>query len=294
MILKVPFPLQKEIDKYFNLRIGGKSVACPYYLNKKVAVGNLRVMSGKGSAREIEHETKVWAKVKGFDLKKATTDEIREFMIDSKIGIDCSGFVVHILNNYLKQRNKRSLIRYLNFSNNDIISEIRRLLRPVENISANALSSELNTYKIKNLNNMRPGDLIRAKGKQRNAHHVAIVTEVELEIPCDVDGNSRTLMEYRKERNEIANLPGCSVHPQAKIKRFTYVNSHRYYKAQNGMRYGEVIITNPDKELKDQKWTDTFEGRNYFLEDLKVKYEDNGIRRLKFIDALGFYCEVEW
>ncbi|MBD3362538.1 hypothetical protein GF362_02360 [Candidatus Dojkabacteria bacterium] len=255
---KIPKLLQKQIDKYFNLQIGSKSVVCPYYINPKVMVGNLRVMAGKGSPREIEHETKVWAKVKGFDLKKATSKEIRKFMIETHIGIDCSGFISQVLSLYLKENNLPPLIKLLKFKNNNLGSKIRRFLRPIENIGAKTLTSKANTVEIKDLNDISAGDLIRAKGKQRNAFHVAMIVEVK--------------------RNSAGE-----------IQIFEYVNSHRYYEDQNGVRYGKVEITDPDGELKKQNWLDELNGRNYFLEDLLVDYEDNGIRRLRFADEIGLY-----
>jgi hypothetical protein len=252
MILKIDKLLQNEIDRYTNLKIGGKNVTCPYYINPKIERGALRVMCGKGSPEEIEHEVKVWAKVKGINLKRLTSEEIRNFMIENHIGIDCSGFIAQILNRYLKKKIGKTLISFLKFPDNRLISKIRRTLRPIENIGANTLTSNQNTDIIGNLNDILPGDLIRAKGQQKNAHHVAIITEVEID-----------------EKTKM-------------IKSFRYANSHRFYQEQNGIRIGEVIIKDPEKDLKDQNWTDTLDGKNFFLEDLLVDYEDNGIRRLKF------------
>ncbi|MCA9385563.1 hypothetical protein KC717_02860 [Candidatus Dojkabacteria bacterium] len=257
MIRRIPEKLQLEIDKYFSLDMHGTNVVCPYYINPKSTRGNLRVMAGKGAPEEIELETRIWAKVKGFDIVNASAEEIREFMLQMKIGVDCSGFVAQILNNYMTKMGYGPLRLYLSFDNNSLIARLRRFLRPLENIGANILTSDLNADHIDDLNEIRPGDLIRAKGNQRNAHHVGIITEVE----------------YDEESQSV--------------RKFTYANSHRFYENQNGMRYGEVVLDNPGKELKDQTWTDTLNGRNYFLEDLLVDYEDNGIRRLKFSSEIG-------
>src|SRR5688572_2012122 len=100
---KVPHQLQNEIGKYFILQLGGKKVPCPYYINTKVVAGNLRVMSGKGTAEEIELETKIWAKVKGFDLETATVEDVRRFMTNMHIGVDCSGFVVNVLDIFMRK-----------------------------------------------------------------------------------------------------------------------------------------------------------------------------------------------
>lgn len=276
MIYKIPDSLQQEIDRYFNLHIGGKTVVCPYYINPKMVKGNLRVMSGKGTPEEIELEVKVWAKVRGFDLKNASAEDIREFLLQEKIGIDCSGLVANTLNNYMRGNGFGSLLAYLKFRDMSFVPRIRRFLRPIENIGANTITGESNTLVISDLNDIRPGDLIRAKGRQKNAHHVAMVTEVEYEPSPD---------------EELGNvgfkIPDDRQIEKRKVIRFKYVNSHRYYESENGMRYGEVFINNPDGTLKDQDWHDDLNGRNYFMEDLLVDYEDNGIRRLRFAEQVG-------
>lgn len=253
MIEKISPQAQKVIDNYSHIRLGKKYVKAPYFMNIKGQKGGLRVMVGKGTIDEIEQEVKVWAQVKGFDLKKANEDQIRQFMMDMSIGIDCSGFAVYIINEELKSKGLGSIWNYLHFQNNSPISKIKRLLRPIENIGADFLTSDYNCIKIEDYNEIRPLDLIRAKGKQKNAHHVAVITSVTK----DESGN---------------------------VKEFEYTHSHRFYEEENGIRIGKVIITDPQKTLKDQKWIDDKNGRNYMLEDLKVQYEDNGIRRLKILE----------
>lgn len=253
MIYKIPELLQKEIDKYSHLKLGGKEIICPYFINSKIISGSLRVMAGKGEAEEIELEVNIWAKVKGFNLDNASVEDIRKFMMKMHIGIDCSGFVVNVLENYLKKISGKHLISLIKFTDNSIMQVFRRWLRPIENIGADSLTSKLNCIKISNLNDIKPGDLIRSKGKQNNAHHLALITEVEKE--------------------------------EEKIKSFKYVNSISGDLENNGIKYGNVYITNPEGELKDQDWPIEYGERNYFYEGLLVNYEDNGIRRLK---GLGF------
>jgi hypothetical protein len=252
MLEKIPLEMQKEIDRYFNLNIGGKKVITPYYRNSKMNTATLKVMAGKGSPDEIELETTIWAKVKGFDLNAATAEDIRKFMLKMKLGIECSGFVANVIDRYLHKTHKKGLIRFLKFTDQRLIAKLRRLLRPIENINANTLTSDLNCERITNLNDIKPGDFIRCKAKQSNSHHIGLITDVEKE--------------------------------EGVIKRFGYVNSNAEYEAENGVRYGEVFITDPEGELKDQKWTDELNGRNYFYEGLLKQYEDNGIRRLKNLE----------
>jgi hypothetical protein len=249
----LPEQVQNVIKEYFALPLGGKKVKCPYFMNLRKERAGLRVMVGKGSAEEITHEVKVWAQLKGIDLNAISEQQIREFMIQKGIGIDCSGFAVYALDAWTRFLGKGHIWKRLKYFSNSPMMRLRRWLRPVENIGANLLTSDLNCEKITDLNLIQPGDMIRAKGKQENAHHVAIISEV-----------------FRDENTK-------------KLKRFVYVHAHRFYGPENGVRKGEVEIIDLTKSLKDQKWTDHYQNRNYMLEDLLVDYEDNGIRRLKFL-----------
>ncbi|MBP9759025.1 hypothetical protein KBD45_04990 [Candidatus Dojkabacteria bacterium] len=249
MIHKIPELLQKEIDKYSHLNIGGKEIVCPYFINSKLSSGSLRVMAGKGEAEEIELEVNIWAKVKGFDLENSSVEDIRKFMLKMHIGIDCSGFIANVLDNYLKIEYGKHLISYLKFSDNSLMQKLRRFFRPIENISANTLTSVLNCEKVDKLNDIKPGDLIRSKGKQDNAHHLALIVEVESE--------------------------------EGRVRRLKFVNSISGDFENNGIKYGNVNITNVDGELKDQNWPVEYGDKNYFYEGFLVENEDNGVRRLK-------------
>jgi len=246
----LPAVVKNVIANYFELPLGGQKVKCPYFMNLKKERAGLRVMIGKGSSEEIVHEAKVWAQLKGVNLNKMSESEIREFLTKRGIGIDCSGFVSYVLDEWFQILGKGHIWSNLKYNDNSVFSRFRRRLRPVENIGANLLTSELNCTKIQKFGNIKPGDLIRAKGKQDRAHHVAIITDVYF----GAKGN---------------------------IEKFDYVHSHRFYEGENGVRIGSVIITDPKKELKDQDWQDAYKGRNYMLEDLLIDYKDNGIRRLR-------------
>ncbi len=253
MKIGLPEIATQTINEYKNLKLGGKEIPCPYFINSEKEKGGLRVLVGKGSPEEIEHEVKVWAQLRGFDLEQATVDEIREFMIKHKIGVDCSGFLVHVINRWMKKRMGKRLIDCLKFENNSLFSILKRRLRSAENIGASTLTSEMNTTKITDLNEVRPGDLIRLKGIRKNAHHIAMVSEME----GDFSGEKFI------------------------IKSFKYVHSTRNYADKHGLREGEVKITKPGKELKDQEWTEIYKGKSWTYEGLMKEYEDNGMRRLK-------------
>jgi len=251
-LLIAPKAALDKINDFMNLPLGGKNVTCPYFMNKRKQRAGLRVLIGKGDPEDIVTEVRVWAKVKHFNLFKASTIEVRNFMLNRDIGSDCSGFVVHILNAWLKVQKAGQLIKYLHFQDNGLFTRVRRWLRPVENIGADLLTGPLNTNIIEDLDSIQPGDLIRSKGLERNAHHLLLIIKV--------------------------------VKVAERVKSFSYVHSTRNYWLNNGVRKGKVEIININKGLKDQKWLEVEDGENYTLKGLLNNYQDNGLRRLKWIN----------
>jgi len=248
-ILSLPLSAEQVIYEYQHLPLGGKEIVCPYHINiRKERVG-LRVLVGKGDPGEIVREVQVWAKLKDFDLYKATEVQIREFMINCSIGIECSGFVSHILGYWLKSEHKSSLQDYLVFPRNSLLDILRRAFRPLENINADTLTSLTNCEPVTDLNLVRPGDLIRSKGRIKNSFHVSLVRKVTLE-------DDRTL--------EIE-----------------YIHSQRYYDEENGVKSGKILVVAAGKPLEQQHWLEIKDGRNYTYEGYMRELDDNGIRRLK-------------
>lgn len=252
IIYTLPESAKKVIEEYSHLPLGGKQIICPYFINPKTQRAGLRVLIGKGDPGEISREVKVHAQLKGIDLSKLSASEIRQFMMDNHIGIDCSGLVSHVYNFWLKQEGKNPLITYLKFKNNSWLQKLKRTLRPVEQIGANTLTNSDNTKPINNINEIRPGDFIRSKGLRKNSHHIMIVSEVTM-----IDNNV----------NEIE-----------------YIHSIKGYNEENGLRFGKIIISDSGTTLDKQVWTEIKDGRNWAYEGYMNQLEDNGVRRLKNIN----------
>ena len=253
-IVQIHQSAQKVLESYQKLPLGEKAVRCPYHINSG-NIKDLRVMVGKGSPEEIVTEVKVWAQLKGFDLAKMDEKQIREFMKERRIGIDCSGMLYHMYDRWLKASRHKGLYHHIKFPYKSPLGRLKLRLRPAENIGANLLTSELNTDKIP-LADIRPGDLIRSKSRSKHvAHHVIVITKVAIEHNV--------------------------------IRWFEYFNSTYEYGADNGVRDGKVEITDIGQELRDQKWLDASEdGTHPLLEGLNINYQDNGLRRLKFFHKL--------
>lgn len=95
-----------EAYEQFLLPLGGKKVPTPYRRNE---VGGFQKIGpefqGKSSPETLTETTKKLAKEQKFDLDKASVKDIRNFMRQNKLGIDCSGFAYRSLN-YLVEKIK--------------------------------------------------------------------------------------------------------------------------------------------------------------------------------------------
>lgn len=243
MIKKLSESAQNVIQSYQQLPLGTEGVVCPYFKNRKQERGGLRVMVGKGTPIEIAEEVELIAKQRKVSIEDMTPKEIRDFMEKRNIGIDCSGFIVHVLAAQnpaiLKMFSKRSFWKHpLRF----LIVK----LRPVENTSVKVLTSAEYSERVLDINAIAPGDLIRT----RNGHHILLVTEVETE------GNA--------------------------VVRIIYTHSTSFYGTEHGIRTGNILITNIHKPLEEQDWDEIAEdGRNYTKEGYIEGGVDSGVFRIK-------------
>ncbi len=90
----------KNAYQQFILSLGGKKIPTPYRIN--IPYQDDRRKYGKSRPAELVKDTTEIAQEQNFDLEKATIVEIRTFMEKNLLGIDCSGFVYHLLDNLLK------------------------------------------------------------------------------------------------------------------------------------------------------------------------------------------------
>lgn len=214
------------IDDYLNLPIAGKAVQCPYVNNKRQKLrGALRVLIGKGTPEEIVEETKLLALKKKIDLEKLDEDGIKKFLIDENIGIECSGFVYHVLDAEMRAQGNGSLKQYLKFPNNK--SPVRKLLarfRTAENTDVRVFAHESNSTAV-DLKDVRPGDLIVQPKAHGSRDHIFLVQGIEFE-------DSKPSLIFYVHANQ---MPADG-------------------KYDHGVRQGSITITDVNNPIEKQQW----------------------------------------
>lgn len=171
------------IDAYLGLSLPEK-IPCPYMNNRRLGIrGGLRAQIGKGSPDEIVEETKITALKEKIDLEKLTKEQLIQFLVNHHLGIDCSGFVYHVLNAELKARRKQKMKLSLSFPQaKKVLQKIRAWLRPIENTNVQTFAHATNSHSVA-LTDIQPGDLIVMldNGKKQDRDHVLLVHHVDTE-----------------------------------------------------------------------------------------------------------------
>lgn len=155
--------LKEGFLEYYELPLGGKKVATPYRRNEYGSYQKTgTAFQGKSSAKTILEVTEKLAGQQHFDLDKASAEEIRQFMRQNKLGIDCSGFVYRMLDH---------LTQCLGLGNLQKAAGMEHVGRT--NVAK--MTSEQFSIPIKNFSQAHPGDIIRLNSNGDLLHGVTVL-----------------------------------------------------------------------------------------------------------------------
>ena len=252
---------EKLINQYFNMPFPGvNGVRCPYFNNsRRRSRGQLRALVGKGTPEEIVAESKIISIQHHLGIfendcsvckQNISPDDIRKFMIDHDLGIECSGFVSQALRaHYRETKNIDFARRIYIYPPAKFFRYLISILRPIENISVQVLADDKNSAVVE-LKDAAPGDIITMldtqPGKMRN--HVLLIRDA-----------SKDKIEY--------------VHAMA------WSSEGKY---GHGVAKGTIEIIYPKDNLLEQRWDEKnlTDGQNEtYLEAKRAKVLQ--IRRLK-------------
>ncbi|OQX71546.1 hypothetical protein B6D52_00960 [Candidatus Parcubacteria bacterium 4484_255] len=170
---------QQIIDSYLKMKIGNKTIACPYFINHFHSKAGLRVFLGKGTANEIIEEIKIIAQQKNINLETISKEELYKLLNKRHLGIDCSALATYILKSEYEEKKQINIIHKIHIVSfwKNPFRYLISLIRPIENISVKVLASNKNSREIKDINQILPGDMII----RYNLRHVLLVKEIEIE-----------------------------------------------------------------------------------------------------------------
>ena len=225
---------QDVIYNYLHLPFSGHDINCPYFNNERArAHAGLRALIGKGSVEDIIEETQIIARRDKINLSVLTNEQLKQFLVNNNIGLDCSALVYYVLDAELQARGLGPLKKWLKFPfAKNPLRKLLAQLRPVENVGVNTFAHDSNSHAV-SLSEIQPGDIIILlnTGQQHNLNHILLVHEV----------NDLTVPSFSKE-----GLGG--VH---------YTHSFKWRtegKYNHGVRQGIITIIDPTKPLVNQIW----------------------------------------
>jgi hypothetical protein len=202
----------------------------PYYNNRSKEIrGTLRAYVGKGTPKDI-HEEIEHILIKAHINKDDLTDQVLiDILTKNNLGIDCSGFVYHILDAESINRGYSNLSKHIRFVySTNIIRKIKCILKPAQNFDVKTLAHDANSTVV-DINKIMPGDVITMlnDGEERERNHVLLVHQIE-------------------NQNGIT----YKIHYSHAIA----YNEDGVY--GTGVRQGTIEIIDPKKPIYENRWTE--------------------------------------
>lgn len=257
MVFTLPLPCQTIIRAYARLDFGqGRVVATPYYKNSLMKKRFTDPAgAGKGAPDEIIAAARAEAIAHRLIIDEMNAADIRSFMIERGIGVDCSGFAARVLNACTHEKFSKPVVHCLQPLEKSFWRRFIFRMRPFQNINVLTLTSPENSVPVA-LSDIQPGDLVRTRGGK----HVLLVESVERDC---------------KEGSFVG-----AIH-ELPLRGFTYVHSSGQFGEDSGVREGNVVITEPSKDLSVQEWQEVWKGKVPSRDGWMEEREKNGIFRLK-------------
>jgi hypothetical protein len=183
------------INQYMDFVIGKAHSNIPYFNNKTSrSRGALRAYIGKGSPKEIHEEVMACLTKEHAEPGVLTDENLKRYLVNKNIGIDCSGLAYYILNAESQERKKGSLDKNIKFvACQGFVRKIRCALRPVENCDVFTLAHDANSHVIAqakeddplkgnlSLKDLLPGDFITliGQGEEADRDHILVIHQIE-------------------------------------------------------------------------------------------------------------------
>lgn len=245
------------IQNYLHLPFPQLDVPCPYYNNRRALMrAGLRALTGKGSIHDIVDEVDMISMREKKPLSSMSPEAFTKFLIEHKIGIDCSGLAYYILDAESIGRGYGPIRNRLKFPYaKNLWRKLLVRIRPVENAGVTTLAHEDNSREVE-ITTAMPGDyiVILYTGSDKTYNHIVTIHQTDEE-----DGKA-TKLYYTHS--------------------FQWPTDGLY---NHGVRQGTIDIVDPTKPIFDQVWTEQdMTGKDNYTQEKAREAMYVSVRRLKW------------
>ncbi|MCX6716514.1 MAG: hypothetical protein NTV72_01165 [Candidatus Taylorbacteria bacterium] len=230
---------KKVIERYSSLLLP-IPVKCPYYNNRRGKIrGGLRALIGKGTPEEIVEEALLLALRKKISFKELNAEMMTKFLVDHFLGVDCSGFVYHVLDAEFKAKTGHHLRTHLTLAKDkNFLRKIFAKLRPAENANVREFAKDINSALVQ-ITDVSAGDIITMTHNNpddRAYDHILLITSVETVPSGTIPSSSSTSQNILK------------------IKYSHSIAWPEDGKYNHGISGGIITVTDPSSPLPSALW----------------------------------------
>lgn len=211
-------PILKRAYNQFILNIEGKKVSIPYRINIPPMKHPAR--QGKSAPEVILKQLYEDAKQQGFDLKQASVEEIRDFMKQNNLGLDCSGFVYRMLDFFVQEIKGKPLTE-LGFEH-------------VGRTNVAILTDDNHSIKV-DPKDIQPGDIIKTNSEGDIDHILIVIGKNKNQVTYAHSSRETIPQGVHKGKFEI--LPQGQIKFIEDLRNITYNN-----KAGDGPRRLKILV----------------------------------------------------
>lgn len=219
------------IQEYLHFNLGKAHCSVPYFNNKtKLARAALRVHAGKGTPSEIRDEAYELLVASRIDPEALDDASLKKILRDKNLGIDCSGFVYHVLDEEFKGSGRTPLNKRISFVYcRGLFAKAVCSLRPAENCNVATFAHDDNSSLI-SVADVLPGDIITIMGggdDEADRDHILLIHAVD----------------YRDGTPISIRYSHAIAYPQDGLY-------------GTGVRQGAIEISDPQRSITVATWTE--------------------------------------
>ena len=112
-------------------------------------------------------------------IKKMDPGELKKFLVDHNLGVDCSGFAYHVLDAELKARGKSKMSSSVK-PWNGFYRKIKHFLRPAENTGVSTFSHDQNSILVEQ-ESVQSADFVSVIDAESGRNHMLVVESAQKE-----------------------------------------------------------------------------------------------------------------